>query len=267
MLEHLELGERGQAAPVHDRDRRPLARATAMGAQHGRELPSSSRHDAHAETLAEPPHDREGCEDLRELVVIGHARRGLRVVLDEPDHTVLADEAIEARGRRGGREARIGECEGLFARIEIELTPKIFVLEECLFEAAESRVDHLGGGVHLRVLPLADEIRSKRDAERPLAEYEAALALTLGEHRRALLREYAVLEQLVVGDERRQRRASLIRYRTCRHHRCSPFHGGVASPVAYEMTRSLIFSSTHAKLSSLIEKLSKSGAGFRKSIA
>ena len=43
--------------------------------------------------------------------------------------------------------------------------------------------------------------------------------------------------------------------------------GGSACPVAYAMTRSLIFSRTHAKLSSFIEKLSKSGAGLSQSIA
>ena len=46
-----------------------------------------------------------------------------------------------------------------------------------------------------------------------------------------------------------------------------PRQGGLASPSAYEITRSLIFSSTQPKFASLIEKLSKSGAGFRKSIA
>ena len=54
---------------------------------------------------------------------------------------------------------------------------------------------------------------------------------------------------------------------TCFHQRWSPFHGGVAASVAYEITRSLIFSSTQLKLSSLMENESKSGAGLRKSIA
>src|SRR5213593_4607516 len=59
--------------------------------------------------------------------------------------------------------------------------------------SSERRIDRLGGGVHRRVLPLADEIRSKRDAKGPLAEHQAALVLTLGQHRRALLREHDVL--------------------------------------------------------------------------
>src|SRR5205807_3510449 len=98
--------------------------------------------------------------------------------------------------------------------------------------------------------------------------HEPALSLPFGERRRARVSEARILQELVVRDQgvARGPRAPPCQ-RTCRHHRCSPFHGGSACPAAYPITRSLIFSRTHSKFASLIEKLSKSGAGLSQSIA
>src|ERR671923_3109838 len=81
--------------------------------------------------------------------------------------------------------------------------------------------------------------------------------------------EAFVLEQLVICGNRilHAVAAADLSAFMCRHQRCSPRQGGFRSPRAYANTRSAILSSTQRKLSSLIEKLSKSGAGFRKSIA
>src|SRR5207253_5056807 len=219
------------------------------------------------EALEEPLHHGKRGEHLRELGVVGHRRRRLGVVLDEADDPVLADEPIETRRRRGRAEAGVGEGKLLFAWVEVELAPQDVVTQERALEATERGVQRFRRGVQLVVLPCADEVRAKRDAEGPIAEHETPLALAFGEHGGALAREAAVLEERVVRGQPVARGGPAPPHLTSRHHRCSPFHGGVASPVAYAMTRSVIFSSTQAKFASLIEKLSKSGAGLRKSIA
>src|SRR4029077_5233151 len=109
-----------------------------------------------------------------------------------------------------------------------------------------------------------------RDRERPRAEHEPPGLLGVGERLRGRRRELPLFEQGVVDRDRvgHARTASLIvPFSTCFHQRCSSRHGGAFSPSAYEITRSVIFSSTQRKLSSLMEKLSKSGAGLRKSMA
>src|SRR5207247_10534512 len=93
---------------------------------------------------------------------------------------------------------------------------------------------------------------------------ETVLALPLTQPLDAVVEGGPLLEEAVVGVRRGRGQLGLW---MCPHHRCSPRHGGSACPSAYRMTRSLIRSRTHRKLSSLIEKLSKSGAGLRKSIA
>src|SRR5206468_976271 len=107
-------------------------------------------------------------------------------------------------------------------------------------------------------------------AKRSLAECQLALPLTRRQNLGAGSGEMLVLEQRVVGgDGVSHTRVGLgdgERW-TYFHQRCSPRQGGCASPRAYASTRSHILSSTQPKLSSLIEKLSKSGAGLRKSIA
>ena len=72
-LEHLELRERRETAPIDDRDRRRTLGSRAMRPHHGRELPAARRNDVALELLAELLHDWERGEDLRELVVVGHA--------------------------------------------------------------------------------------------------------------------------------------------------------------------------------------------------
>src|SRR6185295_5188771 len=114
------------------------------------------------------------------------------------------------------------------------------------------------------MLPPRDEVRPERNAQGAVAPHRAAFALPLRERLRARRGRRWIREQRVPRhDECRLFDHDL----TCFHQRWSPFHGGVAASVAYEITRSLIFSSTQLKLSSLMENESKSGAGLRKSIA
>src|SRR5207248_668750 len=125
-----------------------------------------------------------------------------RVVLDESNDAVQADESIEPRRRRRRAEAWIPECERLLLRVEIELSTEVLVPEQRALEPAQRRVDRLGRLVHGRVLPVADEVRPERDAEGSIAEDEPAFPLTFGEHRCARLSEPRVLQQLVVRDDR-----------------------------------------------------------------
>src|SRR5439155_24136829 len=106
-----------------------------------------------------------------------------------------------------------------------------------------------------------DQLGAEGHAQGMFAEHQAVLALPLAQPLQALPEDRVVLQQLVV------RGVWFHQDSTNLHHRCSPRHGRRASPSAYRITRSLMRSSTQPKLSSLIEKLSKSGAGFRKSMA
>ena len=180
-LEHLELGERRQTAPIDDRDGGGALRARAMRAQHRRELASARWDDLTRELRAEFLHHRQRGEDFRELVVVRHSRGRLGVVFDEADDAVLADETVEPRRRRGGAETWVAQRERFLLRVEVELSAEILVVNERALEPAERRVDRLRSLVHRRVLPIADEVRPERDTQRPVAEDQAALPLPFGE--------------------------------------------------------------------------------------
>src|SRR5207247_9749013 len=117
----------------------------------------------------------------------------------------------------------------------------------------ERGVHALRRGVHLRVLPGADQIRSQRHAQRALPEHEALGALALGQEARALLDELRILEQGVIGGQRVAAAGPALQ-RTCRHHRCSPFQGGGACPHAYGLTWSLILLWTREEFGAWIEE-------------
>ena len=218
--EHLELGERREAAPVDDRDRLELPARPASAPQHA-ELLAADGERPEPVPLLERAHHRQRGEHRRELVVVRHARRRLGVVLHEPDDPVVADEAVQTRRRRGRPEAGIGEGELRLARLEVELAAEVVVAEQRALEAPEGPVEGLRRGRDRVVLRPGDEVRPERDAERPIAEDEPAVALPLRQGRGALGRQVPVLEQLVVLDQRMW----------C-DHRWSLRHGGSATPVA-----------------------------------
>jgi hypothetical protein len=108
-LEHLELGQRGQAGPVDDGD---AAHLPTVRAAHRRELLARGAEGTRAIPLAERTHRRESLEDPHEHVVVRHPCRRFGVVFDVADDA-LGHEAVEPRRRRRGREAGIREREAV----------------------------------------------------------------------------------------------------------------------------------------------------------
>ena len=172
-------------------------------------------------------------KNLREVVAVRHARRRLGVVLHEAD--LIREEAVEARRRRRRAAAGIGHRQLLLQRLELELGTKVRVLEDGPFEARQRGVDAVGSRDRLISALAGEELRSQRHGKGPLAEHQLSLALTFGERLSACLRQPPVFEQTVVGGDRVFHASTgLTDGCFCRwfHQRCSPRHGGVASPRA-----------------------------------
>ncbi len=233
-LEHLELGGGRQSLPVHDRNhRRGAPPPLPKGVQHRAQLAPSGRHEPPAELLAKRLHHRQLAEDVGEVVAVGHARGGFRVVFDKPH--LVGEEAVEAHRGRGEPEAGICHRQLLFFALQAELASELVVHQERPLEAGQCAGHSFGCSHRLVVAPLGEQLRADRHAQRPLAEHQAPLPLSRGKGFGAVFRQPRVLEQGVKGGDRVFHASTgfgVCILLTCFHHRCSSRHGGVASPRA-----------------------------------
>ena len=168
--------------------------------QHRAQLTPPGRQKAATESLPERLHHRKAGEDRGQVVAVRHAGGGLGVVLHEPD--LAGEEAVESGRWRRVREPWVGECETFLFGFESQLEAEVGVLEDRLLERGQRAMHALSRGNRLLVAAARHQLGPDGDAQRPLAEHQAALALPFGERLGARGHQVLVVEQRMVGRDR-----------------------------------------------------------------